>query len=158
VMLSDGQAPDLQSALASLQGQSGPAFDQSWLQVVQGQQQKALAAAQALLNSPDATPDAKAAAQAALNALQSGQTQAQAAADATSSAGSGNAAGSGSGSASASGKGSGTPSGVNAGTGGQAAEASQESDLLPAALVGLGIALIAGAGWWLRRHPSGRGR
>jgi predicted outer membrane protein len=119
--------PELQATLADLQARTGEQFDQAWLRAAMQAQEQARNAANAVLDSPDASEEAKAAARAALtrlDALSAALQQAAGSAGAT------------------------TPGAVEAGSGGQAA-----GGVAPAAavLVWAGVVLLGGAVWWRRR-------
>ncbi|NMH97125.1 DUF4142 domain-containing protein [Pseudonocardia acidicola] len=134
VALGDQMSAEQQSVLAGLQARSGQPFDQAWLRAVLDQAQQARDAANAVLADPNASPEAKAAARDALAKLEAGIARLQQAAASAGAA---------------------TPGSVNAGTGGQAAlAAAQDSPVVPLALVGLGVVLLGGAGWWLRRRTA----
>ncbi|TQM02230.1 DUF4142 domain-containing protein [Pseudonocardia kunmingensis] len=117
-----------EAALADLRARTGEQFDAAWLRAAMQMQQEARDAANAVLADENASDEAKAAAQEALNRLDALEAELQQAAAPA---------------------GAGTPEAVDAGSGGQAAGA----DVAPmaAGLVGLGVALLAGALWWRRR-------
>ncbi|WP_214369105.1 DUF4142 domain-containing protein [Pseudonocardia sp. H11422] len=131
VALGDQIAAEQQAVLADLQVRSGQPFDQAWLQAVLDVAQQARDAANAVLNDPNASEEAKAAARDALAALDATAAKLRQVAGAA---------------------GATTPRSVDAGTGGQAA--SGEAPVVPLALVGLGVVLLGGAGWWLRRRAA----
>jgi len=117
-----------QAALAGLRGRTGEQFDQAWLRAATDAQQQARDAANAVLAGADASDEAKAAARDAITRLDALDARIQQAAGSA---------------------GAGTPETVDAGSGGQAAA----DDPTPAAvvLVGIGVALLAGALSWRRR-------
>jgi predicted outer membrane protein len=181
VSLPDQVDPAVQAQLDDLKARTGEQFDQGWLQAAQAEQQKLRDQAAGLLNVPGLPADQKAAAEQQLGSLdQLGQKLAAASAAAGAAtpggdqgqaggqgdagqgggSGQGEAGQGGSGQGGTGGSGSGGSGGsdgkggpaVNAGTGGQAAESG--APVLPLAFGGLGLALIAGAGVWLRRSRA----
>ncbi|MFR9801859.1 DUF4142 domain-containing protein [Pseudonocardia sp. RS010] len=129
VVLGDQLDAQQQALMADLRARSGQPFDVAWLQAAQSTLQQARAAAEAVLDDPDASPDAKAAARdalAQLDALAARVSEASTAAGAS------------------------TPGSVDAGTGGRAADS---DDLLPIVLAGSGLVLLGAGG-----HTAARSR
>lgn len=180
VSLPDQLAPEQQAQLDDIKARTGAEFDQGWLQAAQAEQAKLKEQASGLLNIPGLPADQKAQAQTQIDNLDKlGQKLNEAAAaggaatpggdqggDAAGGenggagagqggAGDGGAAAGGQGGSGADGSGSAEGKGgpaVDAGTGGQAAESG--NPILPIGLGGLGLALIAAAGMWLRRAKA----
>jgi predicted outer membrane protein len=133
VALGDQLDAQAQAVVTDLQSRSGRPFDAAWLQAATSVIDQARAAADAVLNDPNASPEAKTAARNALAKLDELAAQVR---SASSSAGAS------------------TPGSVNAGTGGQAASSAESAPVLPLAVSGLGIVLIGGAAAWTRRSRS----
>jgi predicted outer membrane protein len=131
VVLGDQLSAAQQSTLADLQARSGVPFDQAWLRAALDLEQRARDAANAVLADPNASAEAKQAARDSLVRLDALRARLSAAASAAGAA---------------------TPGSVDAGTGGQAAQ--QDSPAPAFALIGVGVALLVGAGVWWRRRSA----
>jgi predicted outer membrane protein len=142
IELSDQLDAATQATVTGLEAQSGQAFDGAWLSAVEQTQQQTRDAAAAVLDDPNASAEAKAAAQELLAQLEAGLVKVRA-------AGVAGAGTPGTEPGNATREPGETPRSVNAGTGGHAA--SDGGVLAPLAVIAIGVVLLGGAGFLLRR-------